>query len=95
MAAAVQVCVDLAAHLGTAAVAPAPTTMAETFERLCEAGLLDPGLADRMKRALGFRNLAIHQYQALSWAVVPAICTRHLGDFRDFARVVAERLLPP
>jgi len=52
-------------------------------------GTLGSELAKRMKSAVGFRNLAVHQYEAMDWAIVHATCTRHLDDFRMFARVIA------
>jgi len=38
----------------------------------------------------GFRNIAVHSDAAIDWAIVHAIGTRHLDDFREFARIVAE-----
>lgn len=31
---------------------------------------------------------AVHNYEAINWEIVHAICTRHLDDFRAFARIV-------
>lgn len=90
---AVQLCVDLGAHLIAETELPAPETMGQTFDLLSQAGVLEHDLAERMKRAVGFRNLAVHQYQAIDWAIVHAICVRHLQDFRAFAQAVAVRLL--
>ncbi|MBL8252274.1 MAG: DUF86 domain-containing protein [Candidatus Competibacter sp.] len=90
---AVQLCVDLGAHLIAETELPAPETMGQTFDLLSQAGVLEHDLAERMKRAVGFRNLAVHQYQAIDWAIVHAICVRHLQDFRAFAQAVAARLL--
>lgn len=33
---------------------------------------------------VGFRNIAIHDYQRLNLAIVQAIITEHLGDFEGF-----------
>ncbi|MGS1013646.1 HepT-like ribonuclease domain-containing protein [Rhodanobacter sp. UC4450_H17] len=38
--------------------------------------------------AVGFRNIAVHSYNAIDWAIVHAIATCHLGDFEDFARLI-------
>ena len=86
---AVQVCVDLAAHLVADLDVPAPATMAGTFDALHTAGVIDPDIAARMRAAVGFRNVAVHTYSAINWAVVFAIAHTHLGDFRAFARAVA------
>ncbi|WP_026352917.1 type VII toxin-antitoxin system HepT family RNase toxin [Solimonas variicoloris] len=85
---AVQICVDLAAHLLSSLDLPPPDTMGQAFERLRQAGLLDEDLALRLRKAVGFRNVAVHAYDAIDWAIVFSIATRHLGDFERFARVV-------
>jgi uncharacterized protein YutE (UPF0331/DUF86 family) len=38
-----------------------------------------------MKKAVGFRNIAIHNYDAIDCHIVHSICQRNLNDFRDFA----------
>ena len=87
---AVQLCVDLALHRISRGGDAAPTTMGGAFDTLAANGTLDIELAKRMKSAVGFRNLAVHQYEAMDWAIVHAISTRHLDDFRMFARVIAD-----
>lgn len=83
---AVQLCVDLALHRLSATGEATPATMGSAFERLADAGIIDGELGKRMRSAVGFRNLAVHQYEAMDWRIVHAICSRHLDDFRDFAR---------
>jgi len=85
---AVQLCVDIGAHLVARTSLPAPDTMGQTFDLLMQAGILNVELAGRMKKAVGFRNLAIHQYGAINWAIVYAIARNRLVDFEDFARAV-------
>jgi uncharacterized protein YutE (UPF0331/DUF86 family) len=92
---AVQICVDIAAHLISGLEAAAPTTMGGAFDALADHGLLEREVADRMKKAVGFRNVAVHRYEAINWEIVFSICTRDLGDFKAFARQVAGRLDPP
>ena len=87
---AVQVSVDLAAPLAV----PAPATMADAFRVLAEAAVISPEVGARMVAAVGFRNVAVHAYQAIDWAVVFAISHHHLGDFRAFARSVLLALPP-
>lgn len=87
---AVQICVDLAAHLAADLDVPAPETMADTFTRLAEADLLSHDIAARMRAAVGFRNVAVHAYQSINWAIVYQICHVHLDDFRAFAQRVVK-----
>lgn len=83
---AVQICVDLALHALSGLELPAPETMGQAFDQLAQTGYLSVELAARLKKAVGFRNIAVHSYSAIDWAIVHAIATRHLDDFEDFAR---------
>jgi uncharacterized protein YutE (UPF0331/DUF86 family) len=87
---AVQQSFDLALHLQAGAATPPPETMGQAFDRLAEAGLLEPALALRLRRAVGFRNVVVHAYQAINWDIVEAILAHHLDDFSAFARRVAD-----
>lgn len=89
---AVQTCVDLAAHLLSDVPLPPPDTMGEAFDRLAQARLLDADLALRMKKAVGFRNIAVHAYDSIEWHIVFAIATKHLRDFEEFARTVVVQM---
>lgn len=85
---AVQLCVDIGAHIITATDTPAPDTMGGTFDLLHEAGIIDADLALRMKKAVGFRNLAVHNYDTVNWDIVHSIAMHRLQDFEAFARAV-------
>jgi uncharacterized protein YutE (UPF0331/DUF86 family) len=84
----VQLCVDIGAYLIAATQLPPPDTMGQTFDILMEAHIIEADLAARMKRAVGFRNLAIHNYDVINWTIVYAIAQHHLIDFEDFAKAV-------
>ncbi len=87
---AVQLSVDLAAHLIASRDIPVPNTMEQAFEALASIGLISSALASRMKKAVGFRNIAIHNYEAIDWHIVHSICQRNLDDFRDFAACILD-----
>jgi uncharacterized protein YutE (UPF0331/DUF86 family) len=89
---AVQLCVDLAAHILADRNQPPPNTMGETFEQLSTQQLITHELAQRLKKSVGFRNLAVHNYNELNWDIVHAIASRHLNDFKDFAEVIGKLL---
>ena len=62
----------------------------KAFELLAQEGVLETELAQRLKKSVGFRNLAVHNYEAINWAIVHAVATRHLVDFEAFAKAVVE-----
>jgi uncharacterized protein YutE (UPF0331/DUF86 family) len=82
---AIQLCVDVGAHLVAKLELPVPETMGATFDTLTEAGILDDDLASRLRRAVGFRNMAVHPYRAIDWRLVHALASTRLGDFTAFA----------
>lgn len=86
---AVQSCVDVAAHLIAESDLPAPAAMGDAIAALADLGAIPDDLAARLRRAVGWRNLAVHNYAAIDWAIVHHVCRTRLGDFRDFARAVA------
>jgi uncharacterized protein YutE (UPF0331/DUF86 family) len=86
---AVQLCVDIAMHHLAGSDSPVPQTMGQAFDLLAHQKVIDATLALRMRKAVGFRNLAVHSYDSIEWAVVYAIAGEHLDDFRAFARALA------
>lgn len=91
---AVQLCVDLAAHAIAVREIAAPDTMGQAFDALSGADLIPRELTNRLKQAVGFRNLAVHNYDAIDWGIVHDICKNHLGDFRQYAALILNSLTP-
>lgn len=89
---AVQLCVDIGAHLIAGMEVPPPDTMGQTFDALVKAGVIHENLAMQLKQAVGFRNVAVHNYEEINWTIVHTIARHHLGDFTEFARVIVSRL---
>jgi len=48
--------------------------------------VLEPALRDKMRHMVGFRNVAVHDYQALQLPITLNILTHHLDDFLEFSR---------
>lgn len=89
---AVQLCVDIGAHLIAGMQVPPPDTMGQTFDVLAVGGAIPENLAKQLKKAVGFRNIAVHNYGEIDWAIVHAIARDQLGDFTEFARLIGSRL---
>ena len=53
-------CVDLGAYLIAEMDVPSPDTMGRTFDALAHAGAITEDLAQQLKKAVGFRNIAVH-----------------------------------
>lgn len=66
-----------------------PQSGRDGFRLLADANLIAPELADRLQRMIGFRNIAVHQYQKLDVAIVEAILRRDLDNLLAYARTIA------
>ena len=89
---AVQLCVDLGSHiLSSLEIAP-PDTMGAIFDALAGINLIEKTLAVRLKKAVGFRNVVVHEYESIDWNIVYAIAQHHLHDFSEFAEAIVSYL---
>jgi uncharacterized protein YutE (UPF0331/DUF86 family) len=82
---AVQLCVDIGAHLLVDLELPPPETMGEVFQRLADHGIIPTPIADALRKAVGFRNLSVHAYDRVDWERVYEITHHRMNDFRLFA----------
>ena len=83
--------IDMAQHLVRRERLGVPQSSRDVFELLARAGWLDPTLAAGLKRMVGFRNIAVHDYQALQLPITVAVITLHLDDFLRYARALLLR----
>ena len=86
---AVQLTVDIGSHIISTMNMPTPETMGQTFEILAQQNVLPVNVADQLKKSVGFRNIAVHNYEAINWQIVHSIVSEHLKDFTEFAKGVA------
>ena len=67
-----------------------PKASREGFKLLQEANIIDAKLAKTLMNMVGFRNIAVHDYQALKLEILEAILEKHIDDFKDFTKVVLQ-----
>lgn len=80
---AVQNCVDIGNHILLDYETPTPSTMAETFKYLAENKLISNENAEDLSHAVGFRNIAIHQYESINCGILYSIMTSRLDDLKN------------
>lgn len=85
---AVQICVDIGNHILLDYDTQTPSTMAETFKYLAENKLISEQNALDLSHAVGFRNIAVHQYENIDSKIVYSIITDHLDDFKFFSESI-------
>lgn len=67
-----------------------PTASTESFDLLRQKSIIDPSLAEKLKKMVHFRNTVIHQYQRTDMSIVKAIITSDLDDLLRFCDRIME-----
>lgn len=80
--------IDLAMHIVRVGHLGLPQDSREAFTLLEQAGRVDTRISQRMQAMVGFRNIAVHDYQKLSLPIVRNILEHHLDDFRAFSSAI-------
>lgn len=88
---ACEAALDLGQHLIRRERLGVPQSARDVFVLLAQAGWIAAELADRLKRMVGFRNIAVHGYQALQWPITVSIIEHHLDEFLDYSRALLLR----
>jgi len=89
---AVQICVDIGSHVLADTADGGIGSMASVFTSLAKGGIIADPLAKRLAKAVGFRNIAVHEYSELDWAIVHAIAKNGIEDFKEFGRDILKWL---
>jgi uncharacterized protein YutE (UPF0331/DUF86 family) len=82
---ACEAALDMGQHVVRRDRLGAPQSARDVFGLLATAGRITPELAERMRRMVGFRNIAVHDDQALALPIVVRVITSHLDDFQAFS----------
>jgi uncharacterized protein YutE (UPF0331/DUF86 family) len=85
---ACEAALDMAQHLIRRDGLGVPQSARDVFTLLAQAGWIDAALADGLKRMVGFRNIAVHDYQSLQLAITVAIIQSHLDEFLQYSQRV-------
>ena len=65
-----------------------PQTSRDTFEILQNNKIIDHEMSERLKAMIGFRNIAIHNYQRLNLKIIQAIIEKHMEDLMHFSEII-------
>ena len=81
---AIQSAIDLAAHIIADEGLGLPESLKENFILLNKADILSTDLTKKMTAMVGFRNIAVHDYQNIDSNILKSIFKKHLIDFELF-----------
>lgn len=82
---AIQSAIDLAAFICSEKNFKTPTEMAEGFRILENHGLLSKSTSEKMVKAVGMRNVLVHEYTGINWEKVFNVCFSHLIDLKEYS----------
>jgi uncharacterized protein YutE (UPF0331/DUF86 family) len=88
---ACEAALDMGQHLIRRERLGVPQSARDVFALLARGGWLDPALADGLKRMVGFRNIAVHDYQTLQLPITVNIIEKHLDDFLRYSQALLLR----
>lgn len=84
----VQQVVDIGLHILSDTQTARPGSMSDVCVELGKTGIIDQETAGNLAKAVGFRNIAVHEYQSIDWNIVWSILSKHMEDFKRFSRQV-------
>ena len=88
-----QASIDIATHIVKEKKLGLPQTSRELFTLLESDQIITATISEQMKAMVGFRNIAVHDYQNLNLDIVIAIVEKHLEDFTHFYDAVIKNFL--
>jgi uncharacterized protein YutE (UPF0331/DUF86 family) len=86
--------IDAAMHLVRLRRLGIPNESRQAFEFLIKSKELDEGLGRRLMAMVGFRNIAVHNYQDIDLDILRSILNERLGDLRVFAALILKQAMP-
>lgn len=89
---AIQAAIDLAAHLIAQRSWGLPDSLKTHFTILEREGVIDAALAQRLEAMVGFRNVAVHDYESIDVGILERIVAERLGNLESFAAAVTPLL---
>jgi uncharacterized protein YutE (UPF0331/DUF86 family) len=85
---ACEACIDLAMYIVSERDLGLPQSSRDAFQLLQDNGLISDHLSTRMKAMVGFRNIAVHDYQSVDTTILKSIIDHHLSDFYNFSDTI-------
>ncbi|WP_195604318.1 type VII toxin-antitoxin system HepT family RNase toxin [Clostridium tyrobutyricum] len=77
--------IDLAMHIISERKFGIPQNSRDAFEILFNNKIIDENLMRELKSMVGFRNIAVHDYQTVNLDIVKAVIENHIDDLKKFS----------
>lgn len=80
--------IDLAMHIVAMKGLGIPQSSRDAFDILVSNSIIEAQLARQLKAMVGFRNIAVHNYQELKLGVVEGIINNNLQELLKFGAII-------
>lgn len=84
--------IDLAMHIVSEKRLGIPQNSRDAFEVLNSNGIIDKELMKRLKAMVGFRNIAVHNYQAINLNILQEVIEKHLEDLKIYTAIILGKI---
>lgn len=88
---ACEAALDMGQHLIRRERLGLPQGARDVFTLLANAGWVEAELAQGLKAMIGFRNIAVHDYQTLLLPITVKVITEHLDEFLQYSAALLRR----
>ncbi|AEJ01092.1 protein of unknown function DUF86 [Nitrosomonas sp. Is79A3] len=85
---ACEAALDMGQHVIRGEKLGVPQSTRDVFGLLAQGDWIDAVLADKLKRMVGFRNIAVHDYLALQLPILISIIETHLDEFLEYSQAL-------
>lgn len=81
---AVQLVIDMASYIVSVERLGTPKSLKDLFIILEQNKMIRHEISLKMQKMVGFRNIAVHDYQVIDPNILKSIILHHLKDFEEF-----------
>lgn len=85
---AVEASIDIAMYIVSEKKLGIPKNSRDAFEVLEHNEIINDDMLNKLKNMIGFRNIAVHNYQKLNLEIIQKIIESNLEDFSEFVYIV-------
>lgn len=84
----VKATIDIAMYIVSDRKLGIPQNSRDAFEILNDNSIIDDDMLNKLKKMIGFRNIAVHNYQNLNLDILQKVIENHLEDFEEFIYII-------
>lgn len=84
--------IDIAMHIVAELDLGVPQNSREAFQFLAAENLIEEEMAEKLKAIVGFRNIAVHEYQKLNLKIVEAVIEKEIEEVKSFSQKMIKKM---